>query len=118
MEIPDDPPGGDSDSSDEEDEGEVEAGTVDSDAEATTSINDEISDDEGSLTHSEQGNHPQLAHEIGFPNLPSEASAQRRRCLSCASTNLAEIEDDDGVSVTNTKRKQWEKWVVHRRKHS
>ena len=111
FEVPDDPPGGLSDSEDEEDDlyraefdhnGDADTVGSDSDQEST--------DTEG--PDSDDGHSPQ-AHRMDFPPLPSPKSVASAWC-SCNGHDRVEDLGDDGIFVDNMKRKAWEQWVLRR----
>lgn len=113
AEIPDDPPGGDSDSDTDEDtpmQGHRRASEGDEHAETFN----EQSDDEASTAPSDEFDmsDPQ-AHALGFPQLsPITPTTPQCHCPP-ASTDF--MPDDNGWMITNAQRKEWEKWVVPNR---
>ncbi|KAJ9627072.1 hypothetical protein H2203_003533 [Taxawa tesnikishii (nom. ined.)] len=120
-EIPDDPPGGASESDDDSDMELYEptdAGHEDSDVDRGT-----VSDFGGSedITDSEHDDsddeHGPRAHEMDFPPLHSPDTPSSVPWCNCNGNNYPNsVEDlgDDGIFVDNTKRKMWEKWVMRR----
>lgn len=83
--------------------------------------NDEGSEDDGEEeAASEEDSEDELgpdAHEMDFPPLDSPmtpASAPWCNCNEATHFGFAGDLEDDGYSVSNTKRKAWEKWVVGR----
>ena len=114
MEVPDDPPGGVSDSDDDS----IDLYEPDHDQ-----VNDDIagSDFSGDATDSERGDsddeHGPQAHEMDFPPLNSPDTPSSVPWCNCSGRNYPEsVEDlgDDGVFVENAKRKLWEQWVMRR----
>ncbi|KAF2840501.1 hypothetical protein M501DRAFT_1010571 [Patellaria atrata CBS 101060] len=110
AEIPDDPPGGASDSSDENDDNDD---VYDNNDDHESDISDSVDSGEQSESDDEHGPN---AHELDFPGtlMPdTPASATWCRCGDRNSyPESAEELGDDGVFVSNTQRKMWEKWVV------
>lgn len=116
IEVPDDPPGGASESDDESDDlyrADSDAGTSgDGDSnfgsEYFSPSEHEESDDE----------HGPAAHTIHFPSrLNSPDTPNSIPWCSCNGQNYPEsVEDlgDDSTFVDNAKRKMWEKWVLGR----
>ena len=104
VEVPDEPPGGDSDSDDEVDfRGHIS--DIDSEHESS-----ELNSDEASVANSDHG---PIADEIALaPDTPSSLPF----CTCTSSSCLATAEDlgDNGTFVTYQQRKMWEKWVVGR----
>ena len=116
AEVPDDPPPGESDSETSESEHDpiVGPGTFHHGANADFhSDEDEPIDSEA---ESDDDNGPE-ANEMDFPPLISPgtpASAPWCNCNGHGHMDSAEDLGDDGYTVSNTKRKAWEKWVVRR----
>lgn len=116
AEVPDDPPPGESDSetSTSEHDPIVGPSTIHQ-AAATGSLSSEdpLSDSEES---SDDENGPE-ADGMEFPPLESPdtpASAPWCNCSGRGHLDSAEDLGDDGYTVSNTKRKAWEKWVTRR----
>lgn len=111
-EIPDDPPGGESDSDDnlyeaESDMYEVSPRESDFGSYTASDSDREDTDDE----------HGPAAHEMDFPPLDSPDTPNSAPWCNCKSRDFQQGVDDlndDGVFVDNAKRKQWEKWVLGR----
>ncbi|KAK4995178.1 hypothetical protein LTR66_004960 [Elasticomyces elasticus] len=122
AEMPDDPPGGASESDDESDNMSYDDGrgsvvesingtahdTSSSEGDEASIFDDEdISDDE----------HGPAAHEMDFPPLNSPDTPASAPWCNCNGQSYPESTDDlgdDGVFVSNAQRKLWEKWVVRR----
>ena len=104
VEVPDEPPGGASDSDDEADfRGHV--GNTDSERESS-----EDESDEDSVADSDHGPN---ADELALsPDTPS--SLPFCTCTSSSCLTTAEDLGDNGTFVTYQQRKMWEKWVVKR----
>lgn len=119
AEIPEDPPGGGSDSDSEVD---LDAGSErDDDSRGAArrrseDFSDDDDDDDASDTYSDDdGEHGPHAHEMGFPQLAQDRLAASR-LQPRQDVNLLEWNElgDDGETVSNAQRKIWEKWVVSR----
>ncbi|KAK5130783.1 hypothetical protein LTR08_001673 [Meristemomyces frigidus] len=118
AEVPDDPPPGESDSDTSESEHSLQIvsntfhhGTGTS--ESFASDPEQSDSDEGSGGEHE----PEEANEMDFPPLNSPdtpASALWCNCHGLNHLDSAENLGDDGYTVSNTKRKSWEQWVVRR----
>ena len=104
VEVPDEPPGGASDSDDEVDfHGHVS--DIDSEHESS-----EDNSDENSVANSDHG---PIADELALsPDTPSSLPF----CTCTSGSCLATAEDlgDNGTFVTYQQRKMWEKWVVRK----
>ena len=114
AEVSDEPPWGISDSeSDDEDENPI-AGP----SNHHHLVNGDFDAGEDSDTHSDSDDeHGPEANETEFPNLDSPVTPASAPWCNCNGHQFAEtVEDigDDGYSVSNTKRKAWEKWVIKR----
>lgn len=112
AEVPDDPPGGASES-------DYESGEdFQSDGDDTQhDLNEENGDNESSTERSDaDDDHGPSAHEIEFPQLPTEVPASEPWCNCNGRQGPSSIEElgDNGMYVTNAQRKLWEKWVVRR----
>jgi hypothetical protein len=116
AEVPDDPPGGASDSDDESDDWDPHADAVGdhddsdySDLESTDSP--ETDSDAGSDEEPEQGG------GMDFPPISPDTPASAVFCSCDGRRGYPDSADDlgdDGLAVTYPQRKLWEKWVVRR----
>lgn len=116
AEVPDDPPPGESDSETSESEDDPIVGPA-------TFHHGELGDDESdddddsdSVLDSDDEHGPE-ANEMEFPPLNSPgtpASAPWCNCDGRGQLDSAEDLGDDGYTVSNTKRKAWEKWTTRR----
>ncbi|KAF2755229.1 hypothetical protein EJ05DRAFT_513531 [Pseudovirgaria hyperparasitica] len=135
AEVPDDPPGGGSDSDDESDTWDPHADLDDDDDNYDDMADDQPqsqtnfdnadqdgdSDSDTSTWESEDGTEAEEGASgdagMGFPPLSPDTPSSLRWC-NCNGHNTypssAEELDDDGEIVSNVKRKMWEKWVVRR----
>lgn len=113
AEIPDDPPGGDSDSSDEEIQPTGHRLSIDSERESTS--HEDTDDDTSSEARSDDEDEGPQAYDMGFPPLSPGTPTSAPYCTLCSDHGMTEIDEDNGLTVTNSQRKKWEKWVVHRR---
>lgn len=116
IEVPDDPPGGASESDDDADDDLYPADTddedshsdFDSDYDMEPDSDDDDSDDE----------HGPAAHAMDFPSrLNSPDTPNSMPWCNCNGQRYPESVDelgDDGTFVDNQKRKVWEKWVLGR----
>ncbi|KAI7634946.1 hypothetical protein KC343_g2125 [Hortaea werneckii] len=117
AEVPDDPPPGDSDSETSESENDPILGASSFNPGTDTGFD---TSEEESFTDSEldsDDEHGPEANEMEFPPLNSpDTPASAPWCNCNGRSHMESIEDlgDDGYSVSNTKRKAWEKWVVRR----
>ena len=113
AEVSDDPPWGISDSESDADEVDI-AGP----SSVQHNINGNFTADEDSDDFNESDDeHGPDAHETDFPNLDSPrtpASAPWCNCNERSFPDTMEDIGDDGHSISNTKRKAWEKWVLRR----
>lgn len=118
IELPDDPPGGLSDSDDEDlddaywNEAEQQD-EVDREIPDWDSVNMSDSDHVGS-DDDERG---RAAHEMDFPPLKSPDTPNSVPWCNCSARAFPlGVDDlgDDGISVDNRKWKMWEKWVLGR----
>ena len=100
-----DVPGGDSESGDEDDEISVSTDAADDQSNRISDMDTDDDSDEDSTD--EDGPH---AHEMAFPHL----SERPWRWCQCNGQQapLADDLGDNGVSVSNTQRKMWERWCV------
>ncbi len=121
AEVPDDPPGGASDSDEESDDGSNSEPPVDGfrTSPNATEFESDVSDADNSDDHSENDDeHGPLANEMNFPQLSTDAPSSVVWCTCQVSEGQYpdSVEDlgDDGIFVSNTQRKLWEKWVVKR----
>lgn len=118
-EVPDDPPGGDSD-----DEGDDLYGVPDSDSEGDgeeyhQSDDDLPDDDTASAGSSDDDNNSDTVFgpedaEMQFPDLNSPTTTNTPWCTCNESEVSVEDLGDDGTFVDPEKRKRWEKWVLGR----
>lgn len=120
AEVPDDPPGGesDSDSEDEREDGDdgVEVPSEAGPSHAPGTAQDDWDSDGHSDSHSDSDDeHGPAAHEMDFPPLHSPATPASAPWCNCNNhlDNADDLQDDEGF-VSNAKRKAWEKWVVRR----
>ena len=142
AEVPDDPPGGASES---DDEGGWDAQAADADGEAdgdseldedgapgpangyptlhhpltqtnyfSENESDEITDSEEEPDSDDE--HGPAANEMDFPVMSPDTPSSVPWC-NCSGQSYPESPEDlgdNGISVTNVQRKAWEKWVVRR----
>ncbi|KXL48515.1 MAG: hypothetical protein FE78DRAFT_141825 [Acidomyces sp. 'richmondensis'] len=120
AEVPDDPPGGESDSesTDEDEDPMVGSGTFqgngtngfhhDSSADEGFNSSDDSSDDENGMESTRMDFPP-----LNSPVTPA-SSAPWCNCNGRGHIDSADDLGDDGTTVSNAKRKVWEKWVVRR----
>lgn len=103
-----DVPGGDSESGDEEDEFSTSASELDmpSDHRSDTDMGEDLDEEEDN-----DENGPQ-ANEMGFPQLSDDA----RPWCNCSGQEPLSADElgDDGITVSNSQRKMWEKWCTKR----
>jgi len=121
AEVPDDPPGGASDSDEESDDASNSEPPVDGFriSPNATEFESDVSDADNSDDHSEHDDeHGPQANEMNFPQLSTDAPSSAVWCTGQVSEGQYpdSVEDlgDDGIFVSNTQRKLWEKWVVKR----
>ncbi|KAF2716444.1 hypothetical protein K431DRAFT_307778 [Polychaeton citri CBS 116435] len=126
AEVPDDPPPGGSESdSGEEDDDDLIAGPSGSHYGQGSCSDDggEGDEEEGtwSAASSDESDsdeeHGPDAHEMDFPPLDSPVTPQSAPWCNCNCRSFVDSVDDledDGYSVSNAKRRAWEKWVVRR----
>ncbi|KAF2254686.1 hypothetical protein BU26DRAFT_143639 [Trematosphaeria pertusa] len=112
AEVPDDPPiGSDSD----DDESDWDPHEDDEHDTLNGNVDDEASD--GSLDDSDSDagtDEPEQGGNIHFPPLSPDTPASVPWCNCSGHTGSIEALGDDGVAVTYSQRKFWEKWVVRR----
>ena len=122
VEVPDDMPGGASDSEEESEEEdpdiEAHANGVIGHVHATSEVGaDSDDDDDTSSINSEGSDHGPRAHEMNFPQLSPDTPSSSPWC-TCGDRERyfdnAEDLGDDGILVSNAQRKMWEKWVIYR----
>lgn len=113
AEIPDEPFMG-SDSSDAESE-DWEHGREDEDYPAQDADDDvNESDDSGRDSDSDAGSAvPEQGGDVHLPPISPDTPASVPWC-NCSNHDSVEALNDDGISVSYTQRKFWEKWVVRR----
>jgi hypothetical protein len=106
VEVPDDPPGGYSSDSENED--------------TYTNHHDDESDQESIGSEStgrghSHDEHGAAAHELGMPQYTPETPVSWCNCGDSRTVpETAEDIEDNGSAVSNTTRKRWERWVVRR----
>lgn len=109
VEVIDEPLGGASDS-DEEDDFRNHLSDVESEGESSGDGSDDDDDDNDSVANSDHGPN---ADELALsPDTPSSLPFCTCTSTSCLAT--AEDLGDNGIFVTYSQRKMWEKWVVGR----
>lgn len=115
IEVPDDPPGGASESDDESDD------LYHTDPEVYDNGSSDFSSDYNTDSEHEEDSdeeHGPEAHEIEFPSrLNSPDTPNSMPWCNCNGRSYPDSVDDlgdDGAFVDNTKRKMWEKWVLGR----
>ncbi|KAK4545533.1 hypothetical protein LTR36_002883 [Oleoguttula mirabilis] len=116
AEVPDDPPPGESDSDTSESEHDPIVGPSTFHHAANGGY---VSDPEqsGSDADSDEEPEPEENNEMEFPPLNSPDTPASAPWCNCSGRGHQEsVEDlgDDGYTVSNTKRKAWEQWVVRR----
>lgn len=118
AEVPDDPPGGGSDSDDESAEwghhGESEEDTY---SNHLDNAEDDFSDGTHSEADSNASDEPEQGGNMDFPLLSPDTPASVPWCNCNGHTSCPESADelgDDGVAVSHSQRKIWEKWVVRK----
>ncbi|KAF1990261.1 hypothetical protein K402DRAFT_401123 [Aulographum hederae CBS 113979] len=113
AEVPDDPPGGASDSDDESDELDF-----DPTPDATNGGDNDFTmhDDSDDSSDDTDDDHGPAANAMEFPPLmPDTPSSVWCNCNGrSAYPESKEDLGDDGVYVSNAQRKLWERWVVRR----
>lgn len=117
AEVPDDPP---EDASDSEEfvEEEQSTGVPSNDLDVGTSSELSASaasfEDDSDAAADEEEEFGSQAHGISFPESTFDAGAESHSSFEEA--RPADIDDlgDNGIFVTNTQRKQWERWVIKR----
>jgi hypothetical protein len=119
AEVPDDPPPGQSDSetSDDEDDPIVGPSTFHHGPNGANGGFSTDSEDESGSEAASDDEHGPDANGMDFPPLNSPSTPASAPWCNCSGTgHLDSAEDlgDDGYTVSNTKRKAWEKWVVRR----
>lgn len=114
AEVPDDPPGGASDS-DEESDWDPHADAPIDDTPDHSDFDSTDSTDTGSDAGTDDG--PEQGGGMDFPPLSPDTPASAPWCNCNGRTGYpdsAEDLGDDGVAVSYSQRKLWEKWVVRR----
>ena len=133
AEVPDDPPGGASESDDEGDwEAQAEGdGDTEPDDGApgpangyhtahhpTAQPNQDSENEDEEISDSEESDdeHGPAANEMDFPVMSPDTPSSVPWCNCNGQSYPESAEDlgDNGISVTNMQRKAWEKWVVRR----
>ncbi|KAF2467149.1 uncharacterized protein BDR25DRAFT_292130 [Lindgomyces ingoldianus] len=116
AEVPDDPPGGGSDSDDESDDWDPHGDTEDD----IPDPHHGDDDSEGSRDDSDSeagSDEPEQGGNMDFPPLSPDTPASVPWCNCNGRTGYPDSADalgDDGVAVSYSQRKMWEKWVVRR----
>ena len=105
----DDLPGGGSESDDESDDFAEARSQNEGDDGISEAGSTEASDAQADDTGDEDDNGPH-AHELGFPQL----SLDPKPGCTCGGRGNVEELGDNGVYVSNTQRKMWEKWCTLR----
>ncbi|KAF2102529.1 hypothetical protein NA57DRAFT_31962 [Rhizodiscina lignyota] len=126
VEVPDDPPGGASDSDSDDDDIDLLDVTDDNDTDTPTPNDEETSSSDDFDRHSnseasEDSNLGPPAYDIDFPPMSPDTPSTVPWC-NCnlngdgrrVYPDTAEDLGDNGTFVTNQQRKQWENWVVRR----
>ncbi|KAF2089170.1 hypothetical protein K490DRAFT_18182, partial [Saccharata proteae CBS 121410] len=113
AEVPDDPPGGASESDEESEEDWDPHATADPDA-SGSSLGDD-SDWSSDRDHSDDDNGPE-EEGMDFPMLSPDTPSSVPWCNCGRNDFLGDVEilGDNGLFVSNAQRKMWEKWVVRR----
>lgn len=120
AEVPDDPPGGESDSESTDGDDEPIVGPSTCHGHGNNGVQDDSSADEGfdSSDNSSDDENGMESNRMDFPplNSPSTPASSAPWCNCNGRGHLDSAEDlgDDGYTVSNTQRKAWEKWVVRR----
>lgn len=116
AEVPDDPPPGESDSDTSESEHDPIVGpSTPYHAASASLVGDEEQSD--SDVDSAEEPEPEEDNEMDFPPLNSPDTPASAPWCNCNGSSYQESFDDlgdDGYTVSNTKRKAWEQWVVKR----
>ena len=107
IEIPDDLPGGTSDSDEDEDEASTRSDEADDEE------SQEESESESDVSNgSDHGRH---TDRMEFPEIQRATGSQWCTCGGHGEPSAPlEEHGDNGISVSNMQRKLWEKWVVKR----
>ncbi|KAF2867240.1 hypothetical protein BDV95DRAFT_631345 [Massariosphaeria phaeospora] len=117
AEVPDDPPIG-SDSDDESDDWEPHDDDADEDDvpnHQNHHADDEDSEPSLDVSDSEaETDEPEQGGDIHFPPLSPDTPASIPWCNCNGHDDTTEVLMDDGVAVTYSQRKFWERWVVGR----
>lgn len=129
AEVPDDPPPGESESDTDSAESDYDPMVGPSSSQfllqhhSDNGIvngidNDSQSSDSNSETDSDSDDdHGPEAHGMDFPHLESPNTPASATWCNCNGRDFAESREDlgdNGISVSNSQRKAWEKWVVRR----
>lgn len=117
TELPDFPLAELESSSDEEEEDAADDRPPSPSSDSTPDENDPIDEASGVDDDSEDEHGPE-AHDVDFPALNSPDTPASAPWCTCSSSGghrkiLDEL-DDDGMTVDNSKRKFWERWVLRR----
>lgn len=123
VEVPDDIPGGISDSDEEPNDQSSDDSLSDNDVASTDHdrySNTDVSEDQDATTDDDaddDGEQGPSAHEISFPQMSNERQNPKPWC-NCNSRGVypvdAEDLGDDGIFVGNMQRKNWEVWITGR----
>lgn len=123
VEVPDDAPPGESDSEDDESEDDPIAGpsnflnAPNGNHHAAETGPQSHHDDDSEVDSDSDDEHGAAANEMDFPPLNSPDTPASAPWCNCDGRNYPDVAEDlgdDGYSVSNTKRKAWERWVVRR----
>ncbi|KAF2192251.1 hypothetical protein K469DRAFT_554663 [Zopfia rhizophila CBS 207.26] len=116
AEVPDDPPGGGSDSDEESDDWDHH-GDAEDDIQ-NNHLDDEDSEGTRDDSDSEAGtDEPEQGGNMDFPPLSPDTPVSVPWCNCNGRSGYPDSADalgDDGVAVSYSQRKLWEKWVVRR----
>lgn len=113
VEVPDDHFLG-SDSSSDGYSDDWDPHEVDSDApnDQSHDYGSDVSFDESDAASEAGSEEPEQGGDLHFPPMSPDTPASAPWCNCVSHTNSIEALGDDGITVTNSQRKFWEKWVV------
>lgn len=113
VEVPDDHFLG-SDSSSDGYSDDWDPHDVDSDApnDQSHDYGSDVSFDESDAASEAGSEEPEQGGDLHFPPMSPDTPASAPWCNCVSHTNSIEALGDDGITVTNSQRKFWEKWVV------
>lgn len=119
AEVPDDPPPGESDSNSDSDVEDYDpmVGPSSAPHNASTHMDSDSEDSDTSEDSDFDDEHGPDAHEMDFPTLDSPTTPASATWCNCNGRTYADSPEDlgdNGISVSNSQRKAWEKWVVRR----